>query len=498
MSTTGAAANVNAPEQRAARGAISKNLLPIGAITVLAILARIFSLNKSLRLDEGSSVEIVRGIFLGGHSHTWASFWSVLWNHELNMAFYYVLLRLWMHFGSGAVYLRLPSVVLGVCSVPLVFILGKRLFDRRVALVAALLLAVHSVHAGFSQEMRAYPLFVFWIILSYLLFLRAAEKPTAANWALYALAGSVAVYIHFFALFVFPAQYVAVLWLPRRSPALWRGLLASAAFIAVTAVPVFIFVLTKDTDQLAWITSTWAGVPKTVVLLAGSSVMVPVAGFLWYLAIRNWRRDLESGSSLATWHQALVIAWLVVPFALVLMCGLRRPILSSRFMLFCVPAAVLLAAQGLFGLPQKRRRIVLIAACILSFASVVFAYFTPREDWQGAARYVIAQSTAGDVVSVVPEWTHHPFDFYWRRWGRADVSRAQLPEEPGELDASLDKMSAAQDRLWLVVSTGSKDARSSAAVIELKSALAAHHYRLLASRDFHDVLVETYQGPAHP
>jgi mannosyltransferase len=467
-------------------------LLTIGAITLLAILARLLCLSKSLRLDEASSVEIVRGIFLGGQApDTWASFGRVLWSRELNMAFYYFLLRLWMKLGTNVPYLRLLSVIPGVCTIPLLYVLGRRMFDRRVALVAALLLSLHSAHVGFSQEMRAYPLFVFLVCLSYFLFLKAIETPSFTYWALYALTSAVAVYTHFFALLVIPAQYVSLLCLPRRASPPWRGLLASAAAVTAFAIPVVVFVLTKDTDQLSWITSTWAGLPKLISLLAGNPASVPVYVILWYVAIRHRTRG-RSESSLSTWHQALVITWLGVPIALVLVFGLFRPILATRYLLFCVPASVLLAAQGLVNLPGPRRRVLMCATLVLALAGVVYAYYTPREDWQAAARYVLSQSRPGDMVTVVPTWTRHPFEYYWSRWAPPGVAR-YYPEQPAERAAWLESISGSHNRLWLLVSMGSKDARNSTEVAGMRTALAALQYHVQASRDFDQVIVETYE-----
>ena len=44
------------------------------------------------------------------------------------MAAYYVLLRPWLHFGYGEAIVRLLSVLPGVLSIPLMYVLGRRLF----------------------------------------------------------------------------------------------------------------------------------------------------------------------------------------------------------------------------------------------------------------------------------------------------------------------------------------------------------------------------------
>src|SRR5258707_15319835 len=101
-------------------------------------------------LDEGCSIAIYR--------LEWYNFFRILWRRESNMSFYYLLLRAWLHLGHSEFFVRSLSVVFGVAAVPALYLLGRRLFNSRIALSSAAFLCVNSYHVHYSQEARSYSL----------------------------------------------------------------------------------------------------------------------------------------------------------------------------------------------------------------------------------------------------------------------------------------------------------------------------------------------------
>jgi len=114
--------------------------------------------------------------------------------------------------GTGEVALRLPSALAGIATVPVAWAIGSELGSRRTAIVAATLVAVNPLFVWYSQEARAYALFVLMAALTMLCFLWAEREPTRARMAAFALSGSLALLTHYFALFLLIPM---VLWLAR-------------------------------------------------------------------------------------------------------------------------------------------------------------------------------------------------------------------------------------------------------------------------------------------
>src|SRR5579859_4149721 len=109
----------------------------------------------------------------------WHSFLQALWDFEGNMALYYLILRPWLHLGNSEVVVRGLSALFGIATIPVLYFLGSRLFNQRVGLLAAALLAVHAFHIRWSQEARSYALLVLLLTWSTLLLVSAFQAKRA-------------------------------------------------------------------------------------------------------------------------------------------------------------------------------------------------------------------------------------------------------------------------------------------------------------------------------
>ncbi len=116
--------------------------------------------------------------------------------------------------GDGALALRLPSALAGIATVPVVWAIGSELAGRRAALIGAALVAVNPLFVWYSQEARAYGLFVFFAALAMLCFARLRHRPGGRRAAAFALSGALALLTHYFAVFLLVPM---ALWLSARA-----------------------------------------------------------------------------------------------------------------------------------------------------------------------------------------------------------------------------------------------------------------------------------------
>ncbi|MGZ4328080.1 MAG: glycosyltransferase family 39 protein [Solirubrobacteraceae bacterium] len=148
----------NGPGERRPRGgALDGRVL---ALTILGFALAAYRLGtKSMWLDEAVSADHAR---LG-----LSALWTVITSHDPNMGLYYVLLHLWTRvFGYSEAAVRSMTVVLAGFSVPVMYLLGKRLFGRTAGLVAGLLLAIAPFFVQYEQTARSYALVVLLVLLS--------------------------------------------------------------------------------------------------------------------------------------------------------------------------------------------------------------------------------------------------------------------------------------------------------------------------------------------
>jgi len=175
---------------------------PLAALTLLAAVLRFATLGEqSFWYDEAfTPVHVL-------HSGLGATLHSVVHTENTPPLWYLIA---WVDvriFGDGAIALRFPSALAGVATVPVVWAICERLggrsgVGRRAAVMAAAIVAVDPLFVWYSQEARAYGLFVLLGALTMLGFVRVLEAPTRGRLVAFALAGALALLTHYFAIFL--------------------------------------------------------------------------------------------------------------------------------------------------------------------------------------------------------------------------------------------------------------------------------------------------------
>lgn len=215
---------------------------PLAAIALLAAALRLSTLDlQSFWYDEAFTPLHVL------HPSLFATLRSVVHSENTPPLWYLLAWADARILGTGEVALRLPSALAGIATVPVAWAIGAELerpsrgpqpaaappgTARRTAIACALLVAVNPLFVWYSQEARAYGLFVLMGALALLCFLRAEREPTRGRMALFALAGALALLTHYFAVFLLIPM---VLWLLYRRRTRRAAAGAAGALVLVGA-----------------------------------------------------------------------------------------------------------------------------------------------------------------------------------------------------------------------------------------------------------------------
>ena len=122
----------------------------MAGITAIGFILRVWEIGaKGLWLDEAFSV------WLGWQPLGEMLSWLV--RIDQHPPLYYALLHLWIKLaGDNPADVRMLSAILGTLTIPVMFLLGRRLMGTTVGLLAALILALSPFHVRFAQETRMY------------------------------------------------------------------------------------------------------------------------------------------------------------------------------------------------------------------------------------------------------------------------------------------------------------------------------------------------------
>lgn len=223
------AVSAHRPAHAQRSSATSAMLAPLAAIVILGAALRISQLHQSLFSDELWS-------YVGA---TQASIDQVLdWvrsDQEITPPLYTVLAWLSAKVGDPTVMIRLPSLLGGIVTIPLTYVLGLRTIGSRgAACLAALLVALSPFLLWHSVEARAYGLAVALVVASTVSLLAAIDKESWPWWVAYAGFSCAAMYTHYTAVFVLSAQFAWSLWFHRE---VWRQATVANLAAAVAFFP---------------------------------------------------------------------------------------------------------------------------------------------------------------------------------------------------------------------------------------------------------------------
>jgi uncharacterized membrane protein len=172
-----------------------------------------------------------------------------LYNGDRQPPLYHLTLWLTIRiFGDSEFAVRLPSLIAGTLTIPVLYELGRELYDRRTGLLAAAFATISPLLIWYSQEVRMYEFVALFGLLALLTQLRAIRNGTMLNWAAYILATAALLWSHYFGLLLIAVQqviFVAVLVHRKRSGEPIRplalGFAYSAAVLALQLVPLLVF-----------------------------------------------------------------------------------------------------------------------------------------------------------------------------------------------------------------------------------------------------------------
>jgi mannosyltransferase len=423
-------------------------------LTLVGAVLRLWHLGaKSLWFDEPLTVAIAR--------LSWPSFARLWWYGEAAyQGAYFLLMRGWLRLGDSEAWIRLPSAIFAIASIPLIYVVARKLIGEKAALAAAVLLAFSPTDVYYSQEARGYTLTIFLVLLSASFFVRAVEENRERDWLLWTVLSALAVYSHFFACLVVIAQAASLLVL--RKPGLWRRMLLHAALIVFLTAPGLPFIFrgtpTQDPSLLQWPRASPKELLHLASFLGGSGEKLILSAILWIAAVRSiWRERVERDREIF-WRGALLVSWTALPIVILGLVSIINPLFVQRYLIFCLPATVMLAARGMTALPQRRLGLWLVVAlCVFSLVNVFMGYSKPREDWRSAAAAVFASAAPGDAVVIFPFFARTGFDYYY------DLHRADAPtlqtfprfydrgEEQQDFDREIGNNSHTFRHVWILM-----------------------------------------------
>jgi 4-amino-4-deoxy-L-arabinose transferase-like glycosyltransferase len=375
-------------------------------IGLAAVLRFAYLGAKSIWSDEAFSIVMAQ--------LPWSDFWRMTTTTEANMSLYYVLLRGWLRFGDPAWWVKLLSALTAVAVVPIVYWIGRELFSHRAGALAALLLSINVFHIRYSQEARSYSLVVLLVAFSFLAFFRCLKEPDHLWGGFYVLSTALALYAHFFAALVLLAQLVSLAAMPNPRRFATRQL-ARLCLVLILGSPLLWFVLFRNRGQLNWIQPIHLkDLYHFLLYMTGSGLKFGIALVAILVALRTWvSRWRTQQWDMEAWSFVVLILWLALPLCVAMVVSIWKPIYAPRFLIFCLPAALLLIADGLAQISYPWIRYALVTLLLVSAVGPIRSYYVEpgQEDWRNAVDFIARNVSAGDTAYLPNAYCGLPLNY---------------------------------------------------------------------------------------
>ncbi len=401
----------------------------LGVLVLAAFMLRVYRLDQGLWYDEirtlvdsvRSPLSVIVSVYPGDNQHT---LYSILAHLSIEA------------FGEHAWSLRLPAVLFGAATIPLLYWVAREFTGRAEALLAAALLTVSYHHVWFSQSARGYAILAFLALLCTLLLLRGLRRDSRSDFVWYGVLAAAAAYTHVSMVFMVAAHAVLCIlpigWPSRRTWARWLkptyGFAIAAVLTVALYLPFLVDVRTAVVDSapaLPGTSSRWAvlevframQIGLAGVVGAAAGLIVVVAGLSSY-----WRQ------------RPFLLGLFVLPgvFVVAANVGLQRPV-RPRFVFFLAGFLVLVAIRGALEIGRWLHQrvntatvttatpagvVLAVVLMVYSAASLGGNYRLPKQDFVGAMAYVDATRATGDSVATAGGARFPYGDYFKRDWFR--------------------------------------------------------------------------------
>lgn len=416
------------------------------ALLSLGSFIRFFNIGKE-------SIDLEEYACIGGISSlSWSSFWEkqkILYPYGAPLApsLVYGWSRL---FGNSIVTIRSLFALVSVVTLLLCWWMTQVFFPywelrsrRRAGLVIVLCVALSPVHVFHAQEARMYALVSFFTILSMTALYRALSGNKTIWWFLHTLANIGLVSSHYFTVFLFPVQGLAVLLWERRVSKrviVWsmvHGVILLLLLWWVSRIPrqaddlysyyslpsirtILIHLFAGDSTVLsansfAPSTLAWNSIFPTVARLirhyhfAADGILIgfSLLALLWGIAQFFYRTCYNH--KYICWTASVLLFWAILPTLLIVVISWAwQPIYGSRYVMYSVFAIYLLLGNMAAQLRRSGLFYSFLAALFLVYGyqlSLAFPAQT-RTAWRQALNYVQTHSNDSPILLLEDPFWH--------------------------------------------------------------------------------------------
>ena len=420
------------------------------AILLLATALRWLWLSaQSIAFDESFSLVV--------SSANWPNLFRAILSDGVHPPLFYMIhksvLALW---GTSEFGQRFSAAVFSIMGVALVYWAGRIIFDRKVGLVAALLLALNPLHIWLAQEARMYSLFAALTIVSMTSFWLAIRRKQRRYWVVLTVANSLIFGLHYFGFLIPTIQFGFIILTFGYNHRNLRAWVLAQIIAAGPLIPWLIATAQREAQTFGIGFLVRPSVPDFFITLwnlaiGASNIFWPatlLAIIVVCLGLLMTLRPLPPHHIQLKQARQLLWLWVLLPLLITWLVSQRRSFYADRYLSFIIPGLALLLAVGLSRLTQLHWRMGLLGGLIIAsgygFSATQLDPAFQKDNWRGVASYISQNEQPQDVILLYTTHIKFAFDYYYQGYA---------PSKPLSLNLEsfkIESLTAGHRRVWVV------------------------------------------------
>ena len=339
---------------------------------------------------------------------------------------YHILLSLWEKlFGLSEFSMRFLSVIFGTLSVYLVYRIGLLMFNKKIGLYSAIIMALSSYNVYYSQEARVYMLFVLLTLLSVKFYIQYLQSAKNRDLAYYILSTLLVLNTHGPAIFILFFQNIHYILFVRKGFKKW---IFTQCLIFLSFLPLLFVVVSRMLELSQYLEMAKPGLPelaRTFYTFSAGTTYEPTAlvfgvalsllfSILAFLAVISMHKDIKNKDHAKISNIAFLLLWLFVPMLLlVLQSYTFYSLYFDRYIIASSIALYMLVAVAISALKNKFQSLAVLSIILLSLSILTMDFGTLNKGrWKDAADYVHANKHKQDAVILSIQNVIYPFAYY--------------------------------------------------------------------------------------
>lgn len=390
----------------------SRYLQLLLSFTLIGTILRFYDLGfNSLWLDEATTYNIAM--------KSLPEIWQTTTGGEFNPPLFYWVEHFMLVFGNSEAVLRFIPALLGILTIPLIYLIGKEFMDRNTGIIAAAAVAFSPFLVFYSQEARAYSMMLFFVAAAMVFYLKALKSNDLMNWGLFGLFSALAFWSHFYALVIIGSLFLYALYdlFPkiRNNLGAAKPLICSGAVFGLICLPLIIVTIQLFAKRSA--SAPTFGIQGPEIIIA-TFIQISGSALAMYFLVILFLAGIAEAFIIDRKKGIFLVTLTVLTFVISNFLSYRIP-MQPRYLIF-------LSLVFFLAIALSHRLVLSLAATpgivygfmgilILVNAVTLVPYYTgySKQDWRGFSTALQQQTRPGDFVVVVPGYNTQPLDYYY-------------------------------------------------------------------------------------